>query len=258
MGVIKERLQSNKLVRVFAAGRVVHPVLIDMFGLAGGFHGFWLDQEHCGITAEQTVIASRTAQVHSMDCFVRVAPSGYWQVSQSIESGACGVMGAQITSAEHAEEFVTWCKFAPRGIRGLNTSGHDANYTHIPPAEFTEKANREHLVAIQIETLGALNEVEQIAAIDGVDLLFIGPADLSQSLGITGQFHHEKQWEAITKVAAAAKKRGIQWGILPTDAQIADRAMELGCGLLSLGNDVVMMRLGVEAVKNRFDNQFTS
>ena len=103
-------------------------------------------------------------------------------------------MGAQIQSAEHAEEFVRWCKFAPRGVRGFNTSGRDALYTHKPPAQFAEDSNRDSFVAIQIETLGALNDADAIAAIDGVDMLFVGPADMSQSLGVVGQYEHEKVW----------------------------------------------------------------
>ncbi len=97
-------------------------------------------------------------------------------------------MAAQIFSAAQAEQFVRWAKFMPRSARGLNNGGFDAQYGRIPPAEFCQKANRETFVAIQIETLGAVEECDAIAAIDGVDLLFIGPVDLSQSLGVTGTF----------------------------------------------------------------------
>ncbi len=80
-------------------------------------------------------------------------------------------MGAQIQSAEHAEEYVRWAKFAPRGLRGFNTSGRDADYTHKTPAQFAVDANRDSFLAIQIETAGVLKDADQIAAIDGVDLL---------------------------------------------------------------------------------------
>jgi 4-hydroxy-2-oxoheptanedioate aldolase len=253
---IKQRLATEELVRVFALGRVPHPVVIDLFALAGGYHGFWLDMEHTGTTAEQIVVAAMAARANEMDFFVRVQPSGYWVVSQSLESGAGGVMAAQIHSADEAEEFVTWSKFAPRGLRGFNTSGRDARYTHIPPAEYAASANRDSFVAIQIETLGSLNEVEQIAAIDDVDMLFIGPADLSQAVGCVGDFQHPKVWEAIDAIAAACAKHGKPWGTLPANAEFAAKSIDRGCRLLTLGNEVNALKRGIAAVQDAFPQSF--
>ena len=127
----KERLATGDLIRTFALGRVIHPVVIEMYGLAGGFHGFWLDLEHAFISTEQMIMASLAAKANEMDCFVRLAPTGYSPVTQCLETGVGGVMAAQIHSAAQAEEFVKWTKFAPRGTRGLNMSGRDAGYTHV-------------------------------------------------------------------------------------------------------------------------------
>ena len=171
----KELLATDELIPLFAIGRVIHPVVIELYGLAGGYRGFWLDQEHAFISTEQLVMASLAAKAHDMDCFVRMAPTGYSHVTQCLETGVGGVMAAQIHSAEHAEEYVKWTKFAPRGTRGLNLSGRDADYTLKTAPQFIEDSNRDHFVAIQIETLGSLEEADAIAAIDGVDLLFIGP-----------------------------------------------------------------------------------
>ena len=252
----KQLLADNELIRVFALARVPHSVVIEMYALAGGYHGFWIDQEHGGITAQETITASLAARANGLDTFVRVAPEGYWVVSHSLESGAGGVMGAQIQSAEHAEEFVRWTKFAPRGNRGFNTSGRDALFTHKPPAQFAEESNRDSFVAIQIETLGALNDADKIAAIGGVDLLFVGPADMSQSLGVVGQYDHPKVWEAIDAVATACRKHGKHWGTLPASAEFADKSVERGCRMLTLGNDVLAMRRGVEAIRQTFGQHF--
>ena len=252
----KELLAGDDLIRVFALARVPHPVVIDVYALGGGYHGFWLDQEHGGITAQETIVASTAARANGLDSFVRVAPAGYWVVSHALESGAGGVMGAQLRSSLHAEEFVSWCKFAPRGCRGFNTSGRDALYTHKPPAQFAEDSNRDSFVAVQIETLGALNDVDEIAAIDGVDLLFVGPADMSQSLGVVGQYEHTKVWDAIDAVAAACKKHGKHWGTLPASAEFADKSVDRGCRMLTLGNDVLCMRRGVAAIQETFAKHF--
>jgi len=253
---LKQLLATDELIRTFAIGRVPHPVVIEMYALAGGYHGFWLDAEHGGITAQETLMATVAADARDLDCFVRVAPAGYWVVNQALESGAGGVMGAQIQSADHAEEFLSWCKFAPRGRRGFNSSGRDANYSHMSPAAYADQSNRESFVAIQIETLGALEEADRIAAIDGVDLLFVGPADMSQALGCVGQFEHAKVWEAIDAVAVACRNRGKHWGTLPASAEFADKAVDRGCRMLTMGNDVVSMRRGIAAIQETFARHF--
>jgi 2-dehydro-3-deoxyglucarate aldolase/4-hydroxy-2-oxoheptanedioate aldolase len=252
----KQMLAERQLVRVFALGRVVHPILIEMFGLAGGYHGFWLDGEHTNLTNEQMVTAALAARANDFDSFARIPPTGYWQVTQCLETGLGGVMAAQIHSADHAEEFVKWTKFTPRGTRGMNVGGRDGDYSHKPPAQFIEQTNREQFVAIQIETLGALEEADAIAAIDGVDLLFIGPADLSLCLGVVGEFHHDKLWEAIDRVATACRNHGKTWGAVTPDPKFADRAIENGCLMPTFGNDVLTLRRGVDSLKNAFTRHF--
>ena len=252
----KELLAGNRLIRVFSAPRIIHPVVFDMFGLAGGYDGFWLDQEHGGLTYEQIVLASVCARANNFDCLVRMAPTNYAQVTQNLEAGAGGVMAARIESAAQAEEFVRWSKFAPRGMRGMNSSGRDAHFTHKTQAQFAADANREHLVSIQIETLSALEEVDKIAAIDGVDLLFVGPSDLSQELGILGQWESAKLWEAIGRVDAACRKHGKHWGTVTPNTAYADRAAETGCRMLSFGGDVICLRQGIAAVKQMFGKHF--
>ncbi|HEV3003988.1 MAG TPA: aldolase/citrate lyase family protein [Pirellulales bacterium] len=254
----KELLAKNELCRIFCLGRLINPVLVDLFGLGGGFDGFWLDQEHVGLTWHDIQQAAIAARANGFDQFVRMAPTNYAQVTQNLEAGAGGVMAAQIRSAVQAEEFVTWTKFAPRGMRGMNTSGRDADYTYRSQADFAERANREHFVAIQIETLGALSDADAIAAIDGVDLLFVGPADLSQSLGVLGQTTHAKVWEAIDAVAAACRRHGKHWGIVPADPAFAERAYEKGCRMISLGTDILAVRRGIDATKEMNKRLFGS
>lgn len=253
----KQLLAEGHVIRLFSMGRVVHPVVIDIFGLAGGYDGFWLDQEHGGLTYDQILLSSVCARANGFDCFVRMAPSNYAVVTQNLEAGAGGVMAAQIQSAQQAEQFVRWAKFAPRGTRGMNTSGYDAHYTHKSQTQFAEDANRQHLVGIQIETRGALDEADAIAGIDGVDLLFVGPSDLSQSLGHLGQLNHDSVWAAIDRVAEACRRHGKHWGTVPVDPDYAERCVKKGCQMLIMGSDIVCMRRGIETVQSTFDNFFS-
>ena len=202
----KELLATDTVIPLFAVARLPHPLVIEMFGLAGGFKGFWIDQEHAGVTVEQIRDLAIAGRANEFDCFVRQPPVGYWQVTQNLEAGGNGVMAVQIYSVEQAREFVSWAKFAPEGTRGMNTGGRDSDFTHTLAAQFGQESNLNNFVAIQIETLGALEQADEIAAIQGVDVLFIGPVDLSLALGVVGQFHHKKLWDAIARVAEACHK----------------------------------------------------
>ncbi|MHC4398633.1 MAG: HpcH/HpaI aldolase family protein [Planctomycetota bacterium] len=254
--VFHDLLASGQTVRVFSLSRIVHPVIFDVFGFSRGFHGLWLDQEHGGMTAEQIQLASACARANGLGLFVRMAPAGYALVTQNLEAGAHGVMAARLESADGAEGFVRWCKFAPRGDRGVNSSGFDARYTYKPLLELVVDANRDHFVAIQIETLGALDQVDRIAAIDGVDLLFVGPADMSQALGCVGQVNHQKVWDAIDKVAAACREHGKPWGTVPAGPDYAARCLEKGCRMLTLANETLAVRRGVDALKEWYSAYF--
>src|SRR5260370_40651249 len=124
-------------------------------------------------------------------------------------------MAAEGRSARQGEEIVQWAKFHPRGLRGINNSGIDGGYGTIPFADYLRKANAETFIAIQIEHVDALEEVEAIAAVKDVDVLFVGPADLSQSMGLPGEGNHPRLWNGLERVAAAAKTHVIHWAILP-------------------------------------------
>ena len=252
----KELLASGETLRVFSVGRLNDPVTIDLYALGGGFHGFWIDQEHVGMTFREVQAAAVAGRANGLDCFVRMSPIDYSMVTQNLEAGAGGVMAARVESAAQTEQFVQWSKFGPRGCRGVNTSGRDAHYTHLTQAEFAERANREHFVAIQIETLGALDEVEEIAANDGVDLLFVGPSDLSQAFGVPGQKNDPRVWAGIQAVDAACKRHGKAWGTVPGDPEFAKRCRDLGCRMLSIAGDVSTFRLGVAKAKELYKDVF--
>jgi 4-hydroxy-2-oxoheptanedioate aldolase len=249
---IKHRLQNGERLVVFSVGRMFHPNIIQSLGLQGGWDGFWIDVEHAGLTTQDVELAAMAGRAHGLDNFVRIPPTDYATVTRCFESGTGGVMAAQIMSAEHAEEFVQWCKFAPMGRRGLNPLGYDGRYGTLPMAEFTEQANRESFVAIQIESAGAADEVEDIAAIDGVDLLFVGPSDLSQALGVIGDFMHERCIESVDRIAAACKANGKQWGCVAPSLAYAEMVVEKGCTLITPTNDVKLINAGLQSVREQY------
>lgn len=253
---IKQRLARNEMVMVVGVGRVMHHNLLQMIGIQGGFHALWFDHEHVGFSLERLEIGTLAARSQGLDSFVRIAPTDYALVTKCLEAGGGGVMAAQIFSAEQAEQFVRWAKFAPRGARGLNIGGWDGRFATIPPKEFCEKSNRETFVAIQIETAQAVEECDDIAAIDGVDLLFVGPSDLSQSLGVTGEFMHPDCLEAIDKVAAACRNHGKHWGAVCVNPEHAEMMAGKGCRMLSPTSDGKIINAGIQAVKEEYEGYF--
>lgn len=256
METIKQRLAQGKTVIMCAMGRVLHHNMIQMIGIHGGFDGIWFDLEHVGNTFESLEINTMAARSQGLDSFVRLAPTDYAIITRSLEAGAGGVMAAQVRSAQEAEQIVRWAKFYPRGCRGLNTMGWDAQFATIPAAEFCEKANRESFVAIQIETLEAVEDCAAIAAVDGVDLLFVGPADLSQNLGVTGDFWNEKCIQAIDRVAAACRQHGKPWGVVPASPEHADMCLSKGCKMFSPASDVRLINAGIKGIKQSFPQFF--
>jgi 2-dehydro-3-deoxyglucarate aldolase/4-hydroxy-2-oxoheptanedioate aldolase len=249
---LKQRIQNGEQVVVFAVGRMFHHNIIQYLGMTGDFDGFWIDVEHGGLSVRDVEVAVAAGRAHGLEAFVRVPPTDYATVTRCFESGAMGVMAAQITSAEQAEEFVRWSKFAPRGRRGLNPLGYDGRFGSVPLAEFAERANRESFVAVQIETAQAAEEVDAIAAIDGVDLLFVGPSDLSQALGTIGDFTSEKNMEAVDRIAEACRTHGKHWGAVTPNPDYASLLIEKGCTLISPTNDVKLVTAGLAAVKETF------
>ena len=251
-GSFKQRLLAGDRLNVFAVGRMFHPNVIHYLGAADEFDGMWVDVEHTGFSTRELESAVSAAAAHGLESFARIPPTDYATVTQCLESGVSGVMAAQIGSAAQAEEFVTWAKFHPRGRRGLNPLGHDGGFGTLPLAEFTARANEENFVAIQVETVGAVAEVDDIAAIDGVDLLFVGPSDLSQALCVTGNLTHPRCLEAIESVANACERNGKPWGAVTPSPEYARQLIDRGCTLVSAVNDVKLVTNGMETMRRTF------
>ncbi len=187
-----------------------------------------------------------------MDSFVRLAATDYGTVMRYLEYTAGGILAAAVNAAAQAEQIVQWARFGPRGMRGIYHGNVDGNYGLIPLADYTDHCGKEVFVGVQIESAEAVENVGAIARVPDIDLLFVGPVDLSQSLGVTGQFEHPKCLVAIDHVAEACAKAGRAWGILAPTPHYAKRMVERGCQLLALGSDIAVLHRGIGATKELF------
>ena len=186
------------------------------------------------------------------DVFARVPPTDYATIMRPMEAGCSGVMVAQVRTLAEVEQAVEWAKYPPVGRRGFFGGDIESHFGEIDMATHVASANRDRWVAIQIETPEAVEIVEQIAAAKGVDWLFVGPADLSVTLGVPGEFLHPKCVDALKRVGAATKKAGKAWGTLSRDVEHARRCRELGCQFFSIFGDLDFLRIGLRTLEERF------
>lgn len=170
-------------------------------------------------------------------------------IKQYLDLGFETLLIPMVNSAEQAAQLVRACRYPPEGIRGVGMSrasrwGRDANYV--------AEANREVCLLVQIETREALANLDEICRTEGVDGVFIGPADLAASLGHLGRPGHPEVVAAIEAAIASIRAAGKAPGILSADPALADRYIELGCTFVAVGTDMSLLARATEALASRF------
>jgi 4-hydroxy-2-oxoheptanedioate aldolase len=151
-----------------------------------------------------------------------------------------------VTSVAEAREWVNLVRFPPLGRRGFDGAGADAQYALDDPLEYLNTANDNVFLVLQVEDKECVDSVEEIAALPGVDMLFVGPGDLTISYGIPFQFDHPLLQSAIERVANATEKAGKWWGIPTGSPKAAQRFIDMGARLVTGGNDHVFLMRGFQ------------
>jgi 4-hydroxy-2-oxoheptanedioate aldolase len=229
------------------------PSVYEMAGLMG-FDGIWMDLEHHAYSVETAANLMRAARAggRATDIVARPGKGEFMRMARLLEAGATGIMYPRCSDVAEAEEVVRWAKFAPVGQRGFDGSGADAPYCMPPMAEYVAEANRQTFVLIQLEEPAALERAEAIAAVPGVDMLMLGPADFSVLTGIPGRFDHPTVDAAITKVATAARNTGKHWAATTGSVEHAKQMVDRGARLVFHGADIIMVKNGLEQIRGAF------
>ncbi|HEX5104322.1 MAG TPA: aldolase/citrate lyase family protein, partial [Pirellulaceae bacterium] len=167
-----------------------------------------------------------------------VPATEYHFIARVLDMGAMGIMAPMVESAEQAQRLVAAVKYPPVGRRGAAFGVSHDDYTGGDLIAKIESANRETVVFAQIETARGIEHVEAIAAVPGIDVLWIGQFDLSISLGIPGQFTHPRLDEATGQVLAACRKHGKSAGIMATDVASGQAMLDQGFGIMAYGGDL--------------------
>lgn len=221
-----------------------------------GFDCLWIDQEH--LAQDWSVLNAQiwAAKAHNVDVMVRVPRGSYSGYVKPLEMDATGILVPHIMNLEEAKQVVQMTRFHPVGRRAIDGGSADGAYTNMDFQEYLKESNREKFVILQIEDPEVLQDIEAIAALDGVDGLFFGPGDFSQGIGAPGEWNHPRLVEARKLVAEVANKYG---KIAATSGNIdsLDSFLEMGYRFVNVGADVVGLSGYCKNLVERFDTSST-
>lgn len=209
-----------------------------------------VDTEHGTLSDDAVGPAVLAAGAYGVATIVRVESDERIRVGRALDAGAAGIMFPRVRDSEHASELINAAHYPPRGTRGVATYNRATAWSLEP--ENLDTASDEVLTVIQIETASALEDVEAIAALPGVDVLFIGPLDLSFALGIPRDFSHPKFREALQKVVAAAESHGKVAGILAASPELIAGYVEAGFKFIAVGSDSTLFAHALTAAITTF------
>ena len=229
------KLRAGKVARVCSTGvaTTYYPAMAAHFG----YDAVWVDAEHRAWDATQVREMILRHHHADIDCVFRPSSTERAALSRYLEDGASALMIPMVNTAERAKQLVDFAKFPPLGDRGLDGSGIDASFWVGKGADYTSQANTETALVVQIETQEAVANAAEIAGVNGVDVVFVGPGDLSLRLGCEASLKEPKLRAAIESVAAACKAQGKPWGLPVGSIEDARTVIALGAQFINFGNE---------------------
>jgi 2-keto-3-deoxy-L-rhamnonate aldolase RhmA len=254
-------VKTNHVKRALREGRptagawlnLCSPISAEIMSRAG-FDWLLVDMEH-GHGDYQTLLAQLQAIEGSpVIPVVRVEWNDPAVIKRVLDIGAYGVMIPWIAGRPDAEAAVRASKYPPAGLRGI-AGGHRAGGYGRHAAEYWKRANDEILVVIQVETTTAVAAIDEIVKVPGIDVLFIGPGDLSTALGHMGDMGHPDVQAAMEKVETAAKAHGIALGNITRSWDQARELYKRGYQFLTLGADTALVVQGAKEIVGRFEQE---
>jgi 2-dehydro-3-deoxyglucarate aldolase/4-hydroxy-2-oxoheptanedioate aldolase len=203
-----------------------------------GFDWLFIDMEHSQLDtpAAQAILQ---AVDYRIDCVLRVPLNDEIWIKKALDSGASGVMVPQVNNAEDARRAVRFCKYPPQGSRSVGLSRAQGYGARL--AEYLAEANRQTAVIVQVEHIQAVANVEAILAVEGVDVVLVGPYDLSASMDHIGQVEHPEVQAAIQRVRHTCQAQGMPLGIFAATAELAKSYIQEGYRMVAVSGDTLML-----------------
>ena len=236
---VKDKLARNEVVLSMTV-KLVRTVEIAGIARTAGFDSIYIDVEHSSFSLDTTGQICMASLAVGITPFVRVPSIAPDFISRVLDGGALGVIAPHIQSPQDATRVVRAAKFPPLGDRSFTGSLPHFQFRTFPTTEMFEALNEATMVIVMIESAEALAAVDEIAAVDGVDMLFIGTNDLCSSLGIPGQLDHDSIRDAYARTIEACRRYGKHLGVggLSAHPKLAGEFVKLGGRYVSTGTDL--------------------
>jgi 4-hydroxy-2-oxoheptanedioate aldolase len=237
-------MRKSRVLQKLRAGELVSCVKMNLscartseLAAALGFDCIWLDMEHTAADwgeVEKHIMAAKTRDT---DVMVRVTRGSYSDYIRPLELDATGIMVPHIMSLEDAKRVVWMTRFHPIGRRPIDGGNADGTYCNVALSDYLSQANDQRFLVVQIEDPEPLDDLEAIASLEGIDMLFFGPADFSHGIGAPGDFKNPRVLETRKRVAEAALAHGKFAGTIGGIDNV-DEFAEMGYRFISIGADV--------------------
>jgi 2-dehydro-3-deoxyglucarate aldolase len=238
-----ERLRQNEFL-LGAMLTIPAPEVAEMIAKCG-FDWLFMDGEHSPLSTLDwqrmlQAVGGRSAGI------IRVPEKSEAAIKKMLDIGADGIIAPQVNSADEARQIVEWCKYPPQGVRGVGLAraqGYGLDF-----ASYVESANHDIAVIIQAEHIDAVNNIEDIAKVEGIDAIFIGPYDLSASMNKMGEIDDVEVVAAIDLVTRACQRNNIALGYFGVDAESVKPYIDQGYKLICTGVDAGFVTQGAQQV----------
>jgi 2-keto-3-deoxy-L-rhamnonate aldolase RhmA len=244
---LKEKLKAGQSILGTMVTVFENPEIAKILKVCG-FDFFLVDCEHGNFDYSDVAKMFAVAREAGIPPMVRIPEVKREVVLKYMEMGARGILLPNAETVEQAKALVAYSKYYPQGNRGVSLLRAHTGFEKIDSAtEFMKKSNEENILMLQIESPIAVKNIDDLLAVDGIDAAFVGPNDLSQSMGIMGQTENPLFMEAVDKVIAAAKKRNKFSGIHMMSVEALEPWIKKGMTLNLWANDIIMMMNAAKA-----------
>jgi 2-keto-3-deoxy-L-rhamnonate aldolase RhmA len=241
MPSLRDRIDAGELVVCLALAQA-RTADIPMIAAANGFDAIYVDLEHTATSLETTALLCTGALAAGITPLVRVPSHGHEHLTRSLDVGAMGVIVPHVESRAEAEAIAGACRFPPRGHRSVAGPNPSNGYRAMPQRELLDAFDARTIVAVMLETPEAVARAGEIASVPGVDMVMLGPHDLTAEMGILGDFRDPAFLDATRTVARACREHDVIFGIAGIrDQDLLAELVGLGLRFVSAGTDVGFM-----------------
>jgi 2-dehydro-3-deoxyglucarate aldolase/4-hydroxy-2-oxoheptanedioate aldolase len=233
---VRQAIKAGECVVGTMISEMRNPEVAHMLA-AAGMDFLMVDTEHSSVGVESTQNIMRSARSAGLVPLARVTQNQYPFIARILDIGAMGIMVPRVDTAEEARHVVRCAKYPPLGERGFGARGVVTDYEPVSVREVVEWWNEHTLIIVQVESGKAVENLEAITRVPGVDVALIGPNDLSVSLGIPGEFTHPRFVEAVERTFEVCLRNGVSPAIHISDVEAIKRYRDKGMRFLMVGSE---------------------